>query len=191
MQVWFQNRRARWRKSERARLETQLDDQNQERQSRDDDVSRPQSTEPEVEVVDNIDADMTAVSRDGRQCMQLEMIAQRPTDNVKPLFSEISDTQITSNSSRTTLSSSTPAAAAVVWNFDECRRLGCQSGIGRCEDNHNYGCTGNARQWPNVAPLDLSVTSRSVTTPRDDVTVRYSDLPRRLYMNDDKRSAAR
>jgi len=123
--------------------------------------------------------------------MQLEMMAQ---DDVKPLFSEINDsqmTQMTSSNSWTASSSSTSAAAAVIWNSDERRRLGAQSDV-----NKHLGRLGSMRQWPSVTPLDLSVTSRgvmtpprSVMTPRDDMTVRYSDLQRRLY--GDKHDAAR
>jgi len=141
--------------------------------------------EPQVEVVD----DVMPPSCDGKQCL---MIGQRQKYDVKPLFREVNDmhkTQVMSSSSRDALTSSTSSSAAVVWNSDERRRLDDQSGVARFQDNQHRGHLGNARHWPSVTPLDLSVTSRSVMTPRDDVTVRYSDLRRRLY--DDKHGPGR
>jgi len=159
------------------RLETELCDKNQdgayrqlnECQPCNDDVSRPQSAELEVEVVDDVDEDMN----DGRPCVQLNVTGQVRKDETKPLCSEID--------SWTALSPSTSAAAAVSWNCDERRRLAARSAVAHCQGSQSI----DMRQWPNVKPLDLSVTSRTVMTPRDDVT----DLRRRVY--DDKQCEAR
>lgn len=123
-----------------------------------------------------------STSEDGdrrRQRRRLGMVA----DDVKPLFGENSDTaktQMTSSNPFSSSPSAAAAAAAIMWNFDERRRLGVhQSDISRYQDNvPHFGRLGNVRRWPSVKPLDLSVTSRTVVTPRD--ALKCSDLRSRL-----------
>jgi len=154
-QVWFQNRRARWRKSERARLDTD----ETSRPPRGDDVGTPEP-EVEVEVVDDVHSPPPPVSAEATSAPAV---------------------MSTSGSSWTAVVSPSTPSTHAVWNVDERHTRRLPSGV-VAHRSHDDGRLGNAIRWPSVKPLDLSVTSRSApVTSRDDVTLGCGDLRRRLY----------